>query len=392
MDSDGDYGGRRRKKMMMILAAAAGMIVIAGVAAAVLTQEEPGPQKHNEKIGLVINTPNQHTSLQELNQIYSEAAATGIGRSNVYLFWNAVEPAKGQFDWEQPDILMSFNKTNDLKVTLYFSVINGKTLGPFPDWIGRPSLNSINEDHLFNVLDAVLSRYDIVDTVVMAGETESHFRYSEQNIPVYRELFTGIYDRLKDRHPDVKVGNAFALHHVLNKNLGHIVTELAVGDFVGFTYFPVDSLNDIVKTPGDARGDLKRALELVPGKKAGFMEVGWSTSDFVGGSEPDQSTFVKDLLGFYSENEPGIEFVTWYRQYDRPADTCAAGQQQQRPPGAGPGIGSGDSGGDSSGLVSSSEHVIERLNHYICKSGMISADGSPKPGWGEFRAQLKAVS
>ena len=365
-----------------ILGTVAGVVIVAGIASVALTQE-PGPQEHNEKIGLVINTPERSTSLQELSRVYSDASATGIGRSNVYLFWNAVEPAKGQFDWGQPDVLMSLSKTNDLKVTLYFSLINGKTLGPFPDWIGKPSLNAINPDHLFNVLDAVLSRYDIIDTVVVAGEAESHFRYAEQNIPVYRELFTGLYDRLKDRHPDVKIGNAFALHHVLNKDLGHIVTELAVGDFVGFTYFPVDSLNDISKTPAEAKGDLQSALELVPDKKAGFMEVGWSTSDFVGGSEHAQSAFVGELLDFYSENEPGVEFLTWYRQYDRPADACVTGQQPGADLGIDPDVGSGLGG---------NEHVIERLNHYLCKSGMISPDGTPKPGWSEFQDRVGTAS
>ena len=106
------------------------------------------PEKGNEKIGLVINSPNQSTTLQELDQIYSEASDAGIGRSNVYLFWNLVEPVRGEFDWKQSDALMSFNKKNDLKVTLYFSIINGETLGPFPSWIGKPSLKSIGEDRV----------------------------------------------------------------------------------------------------------------------------------------------------------------------------------------------------------------------------------------------------
>ena len=62
------------------------------------------------------------------------------------------------------------------------------------------------------MLDAILSRYDIIDTVILAGETESQFRYNEQNIPVYVELFTGVYEKTKEKHPDVKIGNAFALH------------------------------------------------------------------------------------------------------------------------------------------------------------------------------------
>lgn len=326
----------------------------------------------NEKIGLVINTPNQSTSLEELSEIYSMAASGGIGRSNVYLFWDMVEPVRGEFDWTHPDILMSFNKNNNLNVTLYLSIINGSTFGPFPDWIDNPSLNSI-EDHLFNVLDNIISRYDIIDSVIIAGETESHFRYYEHNIPVYKELFVNIYERLKEKHPNVQIGNAFALHHTMNKNLSHIVTELAVGDFVGFTYFPVDSFNDISKTPDEAKADLQKSLKLVPNMQVGFMEVGWSTSDFVGGSESDQTKFVKNFLEFYLENESSIEFITWYRQYDRSDDTCTIELPQDDV----------EVGGGLS--IGSSEYVIERLEHYICKSGLLYNDGTPKPGWNEFR-------
>ena len=62
------------------------------------------------------------------------------------------------------------------KVTVYLSIINGDTLGPFPKWIGKPTLQLINEDELVNVLDAILSRYHIVDSVIISGETESQFR------------------------------------------------------------------------------------------------------------------------------------------------------------------------------------------------------------------------
>ena len=66
-----------------------------------------------------------------------------------------------------------------------------KHLGPFPYWIGKPSINAIGEDRVDNsVLMKFVSRYDIVDTVVLGGETESQFRYYQQNIPVYKEFFS----------------------------------------------------------------------------------------------------------------------------------------------------------------------------------------------------------
>lgn len=358
------------------------VVAIMAVAMSISNPDIISPQQTNEKIGLVINSPNQSTTLQELNDVYSEAADSGIGRSNVYLFWNLVEPVRGEYDWGQSDALMSFNKNNNLKVTLYFSIINGETLGPFPNWIGKPSLNSIGEDRVVSVLDEILSRYDIVDTVILAGQTESQFRFYEQNIPVYKELFNGVYEKIKEKHPDVKIGNAFSLDQVLNKNLQYIVTELAIGDFVAFSYSPVDTLNEIAKTPDQAKEELQQVFDLAGDKKVGIFEISWSTSDFVLGSETEQTEFLEKSFEFYTENESEIEFFTWYRQYDRPEGTCNV---------EAPIIGENTLTVEGSGF-GTSEHVVERLSHYICSAGMISNDGDPKPSWNEFKKQIEMIN
>jgi hypothetical protein len=366
-----------------LLGVVVGVVVIIGIIAALSTNFDViAPEQTNEKIGLVINSPNQSTTLQELDETYTKASDAGIGRSNVYLFWNLVEPERGQYNWQQSDALMSFNKNNNLKVTLYFSIINGETLGPFPNWIGKPSINSIGEDRVVSVLDEILSRYDIVDTVILSGQTESQFRFNEQNIPVYKELFNGIYEKIKEKHPDVKIGNAFALDQVLNKNLRYIVTELSVGDFVAFSYSPVDALNDIVKTPDQAKEELQQIFDLAGDKKVGIFEISWSTSDFVGGSDSQQTEFVEKSFEFYTENESEIEFFTWYRQYDRPEGTCIV---------EAPTIGDDTLtvGGSSFG---SSEHVAERLSHYICNAGLINNDGTPKSSWNEFKKQVEMIN
>ena len=358
------------------------VVAIVAIVSAVMFAPDLGSQPtitQNEKIGLIVNTPSNAITLEELNDIYSEASSTGIGRNNLYLFWNLIEPEKENYDWQQSDILMSFNKQNNLQVTLYFSIINGKTLGPFPDWIGKPSIKSISEDNLVRVLDAILTRYDIIDSVIIAGDTDEQFRFNEQNIPVYEELFNGMYDKLKEKHPEVKIGNAFSLHGVLNKNLSHIVKELDVGDFVAFSYFPVDAVNEINKTPLTALEDLQQMMELVPNKKVGIFEISWSTSDFVGGTQEMQSEFVKNVFDFYQKNEPELEFVTWYRQYDRPEGTCQIEYEE---------VEGTISIGDASGL-GSSEFVVERLGHYICSAGLIDSEGNTKPAWDEFKRQVQ---
>ena len=151
------------------------IVIIAASTTLILPNPEPVVQKTNEKIGLVINSPTQAVTLQQIDTIYSSASSTGIGRSNVYLFWNIIEPKRGDFDWSQSDVLMGLNEKNNLKVTLFFSIINGKTLGPFPDWIGEPSINAIGEERLVNTLDAILLRYPLIDSVIIAVKQSPSF-------------------------------------------------------------------------------------------------------------------------------------------------------------------------------------------------------------------------
>ena len=340
-------------------------------------------QKNNENIGLVINSPSSSISLQQIDEIFTDASSTGIGRSNVYVFWNIIEPVEGEFDWSQSDIIMGLNEKNNHKVTLYFSIINGATLGPFPNWIGKPTLNGINEDELVTALDTILSRYPVIDSLIIAGDTESQFRYNEQYIPVYQELFFNVYDRIKEKHPDVKFGNSFALHQVLNKNLNNIVNELTIGDFVAFSYAPTDNLNEINKTPEEAISELNQIFEIVPNKKIAFFEISWSTSDFVNGDYISQQDFIKKLFNFYDQNKSEIEFLTWYRYIDQEMDSCATKNQKI-----------GDkiiSMGEESGL-GTSEHVIERLNKYNCNSGIVTTDKNYKLGWNEFKTQIQMLN
>ena len=340
-------------------------------------------QTNNESIGMVINSPSSSVTLKQLDEIFTDASSSGIGRSNVYVYWNVIEPVEGKFDWLQSDILMGLNEKNNHKVTLYFSIINGETLGPFPKWIGKPTLNGINQDELVTVLDAVLSRYHIIDSVIIAGETESYFRYQEPFIPVYQEMFSNVYDRIKEKHPDVNFGNSFALHNVLNKNLNNVVEELALGDFVAFSYTPTDTLNEISKNPDEAIEDLNKIFEIVPNKKIGFFELSWSTSNFVEGNDDSQKIFVEKLFDFYAQNELNIEFMTWFRYIDQQASSCVTEEQKI-----------GDQtitlGGGSS--MGTSEHVIERLNQYNCNTGFVDVNQNGKIGWNEFKTQIQMLN
>jgi len=173
------------------------------------------------------------------------------------------------------------------------------------------------------------------------------------------------------------------LHQVINKNLKHIVTDLALGDFVAFSYTPTDNLNEINKTPEEAIIELNQIFEIIPNKKIGFFEISWSTSNFVNGDYISQQDFIEKLFNFYGQNESEIKFLTWYRYIDQEIDTCVVKDQNI-----------GDQtitvGGGSS--LGTSEHIIERLNQYNCNAGIVTTDQNFKSGWNEFKTQIQMLN
>ena len=345
--------------------------VIVVIVITIFLSTQPTIIQKNEKLGLYIMASSTTPTISELKDVYAEAASTGIGRSNIYLFWSTLEPQQGQYDWKIPDALMSLNKQNDLKVTLYFSIINNRMFGPFPNWMGEPQLDDNLKQKTVKILDDILSRYSIIDHVIIGGGIDAYFREHENEITKYKEFFIGVYDELKEKHPNIKFGNSFSLHGVLNHKQEDLVGKLNQGDFIAFTYFPVNVLNELDKTPEDAGKNLERILDLVGNKQIALLEISWTTAESVNGSKDGQTKFMQIVYDFFRKNEPRFEFLSWFRQYDRPIESCLKSLNTDFD------------------ISFGNEFVLQRTAEYICGSGLIEIDKNPKPAWEEFKKQVQ---
>ncbi|HJW20270.1 MAG TPA: hypothetical protein VJ571_06930 [Candidatus Nitrosotalea sp.] len=334
---------------------------------------QPVNSVHNPKLGLVIMPPTQKPTLEEIRSAYAQAASTGIGRSNVYLSWPIMEPSQGTYNWGYSDILMGLNREQGLNVTLYFSVINNQLLGPFPSWMGKPQLDQKLQDQTVTTLDAILSRYYIVDYVIIGGNVDSYFRDHPNEIPQYVDFFNGVYEKLKLKHPTVKFGNWFSLNDITNHAQGDIVGKLNQGDFVAYSYAPVDLLYDQSNGTDNEGANLQKMIDFAQGKKIALMEIGWSTDKSINGTEADQQKFVKIVYDFYKKNQSDFEFLTWYRQYDRPVDTCYNSLNQA----------------DNS--IFANNEVLNNTAAYLCGSGLFDVNKNPKPAWDELKQQIQSI-
>ena len=333
--------------------------------------------KQNEKIGLVINTINPPESIDDLEKSYKIASSSGIGRTNLYVHWNQLEPEKGNFDWRVTDIMMTLNQKYNLKTTLFFSVINADRLGPFPYWMENQVLGKSLEDDTIRVLDAILTRYENIDYVIFAGDIDYHFQRATGSIPTYEEFFDNVSTQTKSNHPDVKIGNSMSLENIINKDLGpngkfELTPQLEMGDFIALSYKPTDVVGDINRTPEEANGELRKTLEMFPSKKLAFFEISWSTSDFINGNNNDQTQFIKSSLDFFEENESKIEFFTISRLFDKPKGTCVS-ENIETVPGS---------------TFASNSFRLERIDEYVCNSGLIDTNENVKPSWTQLKTNI----
>ena len=331
----------------------------------------------NEKIGLVINTINPPTSIDDIENSYKIASTSGIGRTNLYIHWDYLEPEKGNFDWRVTDIMMKLNEKYNLKTTLYLSVINADRLGPFPSWMGNQIIGKSLETDTVRVLDAILSRYENIDYVIFAADIDYYFQRAPGTIPSYVEFFNNVSSEIKSNHPDVKIGNSLSLENVINKDLfpngmRELTPELEMGDFIALSYKPVDLVGDISRTPLEAIGDLEKTLEIFSSQKLAFFEISWSTSEFVNGYDIHQEQFIKSSLNFFEENESQIEFFTVSRLFDKPKGSCIS-QDIQSVGGSG---------------FSSNSFRLERIDEYLCNSGLIDTNQNAKPAWEQLKTNI----
>ena len=331
----------------------------------------------NEKIGLVINTINPPKSMDDLEEAYKVASTSGAGRTNLYVHWNQLEPEEGNFDWRVTDIMMKLNEKYNLKTTLFFSVINADRLGPFPSWMGNQALGQTLEDETIRVLDSILSRYENIDYVIFAGDIDYHFQRASGSIPTYIEFFDDVYSEIKSNHPDVQIGNSMSLENVLNKGMEpggsfELTPKLEMGDFIALSYKPIDTIGDINRTPQEAIDNLKQSIEIFPSHQLAFFEISWSTSDFVNGNSNDQAEFIKSSLNFFEENESKIEFFTISRWFDKPKGSCVS-QDIRTIEGSG---------------FSSNSFRLDRVDEYVCNSGLIDTNQNEKPSWTQLKINI----
>ena len=90
------------------------------------------------------------------------------------------------------------------------------------------------------------------------------------------------------------------------------------------------------------------------------------------GNRNDQAEFVKSSLNFFQENDSKLEFFTISRLFDKPKGSCI----------------SQDIESIEGSSFTSNSFRLERIDEYICNSGLIDTSQNTKPSWTQLKTNF----
>jgi polysaccharide biosynthesis protein PslG len=242
-------------------------------------------------------------SMDDVNRELDAVAKTTASWLRVVIDWNRIEPAKGQFDWQQLDHTIDAARARNLKV---LGMIEYS-----PEWARAPgayvSAPPVNSSDYANFVTTVVRRYSpVVSTWQLWNEPNApgFFGYAVGNAPRYAELVKAAYPTIKALQPDSTVVLAGLTASAGDDAAPVFMDQLYLAGIAG--YFDAAAAHPYVYPYGLAQSsgwsDVERihAVMAVHGdgaKKIWMTEIGAPTSDDAFGvSQQEQAKQITDVL------------------------------------------------------------------------------------------------
>jgi hypothetical protein len=304
----------------------------------------------------------------------ARAKDAGIQSTNVTILWRDLE-ATGDGGVEAG--ITYFNPLlhianlvfppNEIKASL--AIVAVDTVGPVvpPDLTGRPIDDpavidrfNLAQDYVFGeIADLSLTMY------VIGNEIDAPFAGDPAKYAAYKTFFDAAAAHARSKRAALKVGPVLRLSGALADH-DALRPLVASADFLGITYFPLDS-NYSVRPPSTVHADLAQVAQLFPDKPVLVREAGYPSSSVVGGSPDAQANFVQELYRAWDENAARVPLLTFFTMHEyspNQVDDFAAYYGVSDP----------------------------KFKEYFGTLGLrtFAGHGTDKPGWGAFQAGARA--
>jgi hypothetical protein len=302
----------------------------------------------------------------DYQQALALARANGVQVSHYYVQWGDVEKTPGIYNWAVLDYVLEANHLEGLQVSLVVNVIHTTLVGRVPPDLDGTSFEDPQfSERLTQFLAALADRYKgRLHYLSVGNEVNDYFATHQSEIDAYASAFDQARAAIHEGHPDLPVGIVFAYHDTEREGALDIVKSLNRGDFIAFTLYLYNEGFHFTRDPALIRDYLDRILDAAEGTPMAIVETGWSTAEFLEGTEADQSEYVRQVFAVLDEHRDDILFLTWFVLHDSQQDLCYEQALTFFPSGAAP------NGPEMDAFVT-----------FLCYFGLRNADGTPKPAW-----------
>lgn len=219
----------------------------------------------------------------------------GAEATSLSLFWDDLEPSPGnyapEFDW--PTIANAYYPTEDLSLTLTFSVIDTNADRRRADltdiqW-DDPTLLAAFAKHIDDVL---IRMPDVEIVAISVGNEVDGVLISDAEIAAYSRFLASARHVIQTHRPNVPMGAKITFAS-LTDNLLAWEPILSESTALMTTYYPLDP-DFRVRPPSTVRADMDLLSSVAPGLPIYILEAGYPSAG-CGASVDAQAEFVQNL-------------------------------------------------------------------------------------------------
>ena len=320
---------------------------------------------------------------ENVKQQLLEAHQKGLRAFTLYVDWFTLEPEPGRFDFSELianlDDMAEFGFSPVINLTLID--IDEFTLPAdlLEDGQLAPGLrlNSVRfQNRLARLLDQLVPLLDErkVWFLGLGNEMDVLFESQPELLSDYVELVKFAEQYTQTLAPELATGVIVTGNAVLE--LRETWLALRGADIlVGMNYAPIDTSDFTIRPADEILENFRLALSHFEGEPVLIQELTCPNALSMGGNQEWQSRCM-DILFKEIQQRPEVRLASIFTLIDFDGELCSLVQDFFL-------------GAEDSELPAD---LLERFAEYLCRMGVLEADGEPKPAWRVILSQLPEIA
>lgn len=322
------------------------------------------------KLGIWINP--KEGDMDHYDEALGVAREAQVQLAHVYVQWGLVEKARNEYDWRIPDYVLGKFETYGFEAVVVIPIIFTTKLDVMPSDItftGFQDPEIVSRFVTFTEL--LLKRYgSTVKYLIIGNEVDLYLSMHPEYVTDFRALVEAVA-----RTCDLPVGTEIAIHSVIESRTEDIARDIIAGDMIFYTLYPTGENFSFSRRVEETAAYFNAMFSLAGNRKIAVVETSWSSSSSLESSEETQVQYIKELFQILTQNRDRIEFLMWITLYDSIPQTCEESARFFV------------EGVDDEKLTDTV--TMGRFAEFICHLGLRRADGTPKPAWYQWLAEVE---